>query len=226
MYFNSFMSAERSGIDVLLCDEAHRIRETSVNRFTPRAKREAGAGRPQIDELMAAARVPVFLLDEHQVVKPGELGSVDVISTYAQPLGGWAASTRPRASSTTGRASSLALTWSHATGGGSPGGVSRRIRPSGARGAERRRGGPVDPQHLQGIDDSRHARHDALLDGPRNQGQSGVAGARAPLARDGVRADRPWRLRAADLRERAACHSGPVDVADPACSTRPPVSSA
>jgi uncharacterized protein len=87
LYFNSFMSAERNGIDVLLCDEAHRIRETSVNRFTPRAKREAGAGRPQIDELMAAARVPVFLLDEHQVVKPGELGSVDVISTYAWQLG-------------------------------------------------------------------------------------------------------------------------------------------
>lgn len=87
LYFNSFMSAERNGVDVLLCDEAHRIRETSVNRFTPRAKRVAGAGRPQIDELMAAARVPVFLLDEHQVVKPGELGSVDVISTYAWQLG-------------------------------------------------------------------------------------------------------------------------------------------
>ena len=34
LYFNSFMTAERNGIDVLICDEAHRIRETSVNRFT------------------------------------------------------------------------------------------------------------------------------------------------------------------------------------------------
>ena len=32
------------------------------------------ADRPQIDELIAAARVPVFLLDEHQVVRPGEIG--------------------------------------------------------------------------------------------------------------------------------------------------------
>jgi DUF2075 family protein len=84
-YFNSFMSAERNGIDVLICDEAHRVRETSVNRFTPKAVR--ANGRPQIDELIAAARVPVFLLDEHQVVKPGELGSIDVITEHAQRLG-------------------------------------------------------------------------------------------------------------------------------------------
>ncbi|MEU2666806.1 DUF2075 domain-containing protein [Micromonospora sp. NPDC007220] len=84
-YFNSFMTAERNGFDVLICDEAHRIRETSVNRFTPKAKRDKA--RPQVDELIAAARVPVFLLDEHQVVKPGELGSVDVISRYAEQLG-------------------------------------------------------------------------------------------------------------------------------------------
>ncbi|NJP31016.1 DUF2075 domain-containing protein [Micromonospora thermarum] len=84
-YFNSFMSAERNGFDVLICDEAHRIRETSVNRFTPKTTRDRA--RRQIDELIAAARVPVFLLDEHQVVKPGELGSVDVISRHAEQLG-------------------------------------------------------------------------------------------------------------------------------------------
>ncbi|MEV4630430.1 DUF2075 domain-containing protein [Micromonospora sp. NPDC049523] len=84
-YFNSFMDADRNGFDVLICDEAHRIRETSVNRYTPKTKRDSA--RPQLDELIAAARVPVFLLDEHQVVKPGELGSVDVISSHAEKLG-------------------------------------------------------------------------------------------------------------------------------------------
>jgi DUF2075 family protein len=84
-YFNSFMTAERNSIDVLICDEAHRVRETSVNRFTPKSVR--ANGRPQVDELIAAARVPVFLLDEHQVVKPGELGSIDVITDYARRLG-------------------------------------------------------------------------------------------------------------------------------------------
>jgi DUF2075 family protein len=84
LYFNSFMTADRNGIDVLICDEAHRIRETSVNRFTRSAQRQGA--RSQLEELLAAARVPVFLLDEHQVVKPGELGSVDIITAQARHL--------------------------------------------------------------------------------------------------------------------------------------------
>jgi len=83
-YFNSFMGAEPNDLDVLILDEAHRIRETSVNRWT---KADQRTGRPQIDELFAAARVPVFLLDEHQVVRPGELGTVDDIEKYAAQLG-------------------------------------------------------------------------------------------------------------------------------------------
>ena len=74
-------------LDVLLCDEAHRIRETSVNRFTPKARRAVSDARPQVDELIAAARVPVFLLDEHQVVRPGEQGTIEVISAHAAKLG-------------------------------------------------------------------------------------------------------------------------------------------
>ncbi|MEW2475981.1 DUF2075 domain-containing protein [Micromonospora gifhornensis] len=84
-YFNSFMDADANDIEVLLCDEAHRIRETSVNRYTPKARRDVA--RLQLDELISTARVPVFLLDEHQVVKPGELGNVDVISAHAEKLG-------------------------------------------------------------------------------------------------------------------------------------------
>jgi hypothetical protein len=83
-YFNNFTTAERNGFDVLVCDEAHRIRETSSTRWTRRTER---TGRPQLDELVAAARVPVFLLDEHQTVRPGELGSVDVITRHAAALG-------------------------------------------------------------------------------------------------------------------------------------------
>ncbi|MEU5883484.1 DUF2075 domain-containing protein [Spirillospora sp. NPDC047279] len=83
-YFNSFMDAERNELDVLICDEAHRIRESSVNRFTPATHR---TGRPQVDELIAAARVPVFLLDEHQVVKPGETGTVEAVKSHAESLG-------------------------------------------------------------------------------------------------------------------------------------------
>jgi uncharacterized protein len=83
-YFNNFVDAERNGLDVLILDEAHRIRETSASRFTKAASR---TGRPQVDELISAARVPVFLLDEHQVVRPGELGTVDDIEAHARSLG-------------------------------------------------------------------------------------------------------------------------------------------
>ncbi|WP_329036480.1 DUF2075 domain-containing protein [Streptomyces sp. NBC_01725] len=83
-YFNSFMSAEQNTLDVLICDEAHRIRETSANRYTSAAHR---TGRRQIDELIDVARVPVFFLDEHQVVRPGEMGTVDEIKAAAATKG-------------------------------------------------------------------------------------------------------------------------------------------
>lgn len=83
-YFNNFMDAERNGLEVLILDEAHRIRETSVDRYT---KAQFRTGRPQLDELISAARVPVFLLDEHQVVRPGELGTVADIEAHARGLG-------------------------------------------------------------------------------------------------------------------------------------------
>ena len=83
-YFNSFMGAEPNSLEVLILDEAHRIRETSENRYT---KAEHRTGRPQIDELLSIARVPVFLLDQYQVVRPGELGTVEEIEAYAKSVG-------------------------------------------------------------------------------------------------------------------------------------------
>ncbi|WP_432491327.1 DNA/RNA helicase domain-containing protein [Kineococcus gypseus] len=83
-YFNQFMTAEPNDLDVLILDEAHRIRETSVDRYT---RAELRTSRPQVDELIAAARVPVFLLDQHQVVRPGEMGSLEEITRHAQRLG-------------------------------------------------------------------------------------------------------------------------------------------
>jgi hypothetical protein len=83
-YFNNFVDARPNGLDVLICDEAHRIRQVSANRYTPARNR---TGRLQVDELLDAARVPVFLLDEHQVVRPGEIGTVEEISHRAVAKG-------------------------------------------------------------------------------------------------------------------------------------------
>jgi uncharacterized protein len=83
-YFNSYPQVEPNIIDVLIMDEAHRIRESSVNRYTPR---HARSGLPQIDELLNAAKVSVFFIDDRQVVRPFEVGSSDLIRQAAAEVG-------------------------------------------------------------------------------------------------------------------------------------------
>ena len=80
-YFNSYGSAQQNDIDVLICDESHRIRETSNNRYTLKTKYSPS---PQIDELFKAAKVVVFFIDDQQVVRPKEIGSSYYIKDAAE----------------------------------------------------------------------------------------------------------------------------------------------
>ncbi|GAA1011398.1 ATP-binding protein [Acrocarpospora pleiomorpha] len=87
-YFNSYTHATAQNIDVLICDEAHRIRETSDRRRNAHGGNDDGRqGRPQVQELIDAATVPVFLLDEHQLVRRGEVGSIELIRDAANAMG-------------------------------------------------------------------------------------------------------------------------------------------
>ncbi|MEO9263306.1 MAG: DUF2075 domain-containing protein [Candidatus Baltobacteraceae bacterium] len=79
-YFNNFGEADRGSVDVILADEAHRIRETSNNRFTPKERK---SDRAQVDELIEAAKVTVFFIDDYQAVRPGEVGSMKMIREAA-----------------------------------------------------------------------------------------------------------------------------------------------
>lgn len=80
-YFNSYAQAKPNEIDVLICDEAHRIRETSNNRFTPKEKR---SNLFQIEEIIKSSKVSVFFIDDDQIVRPGEIGSVKYIKDFAE----------------------------------------------------------------------------------------------------------------------------------------------
>jgi DUF2075 family protein len=71
-YFNNFGQAEPGSIDVVLADEAHRIRATSNHRFT---RPENKSDRAQVDEILAATKVAVFFIDDHQAVRADEVGS-------------------------------------------------------------------------------------------------------------------------------------------------------
>lgn len=80
-YTSSYEQADTNDIDVMLCDEAHRIRETTKNRFTPREKR---SNLPQVQELLKAAKTAVFFIDDDQIVRPGEIGSAEYIRQAAE----------------------------------------------------------------------------------------------------------------------------------------------
>ena len=82
-YFNSYGPAEFNEVDVLICDESHRIRETSNNRFS---KRERRSTKPQVRELLDAAKVAVFFIDDRQTVRPNEIGSTMHIRQHADAV--------------------------------------------------------------------------------------------------------------------------------------------
>lgn len=83
-YFNSYGQAEPGEIDVLICDESHRIRKTSNNRFT---RKEFRSEQPQIREILDAAKVSVFFIDDRQCVRPDETGSSAYIREHAESAG-------------------------------------------------------------------------------------------------------------------------------------------
>jgi hypothetical protein len=80
-YTNNYVDAQYNEVDVLIIDEAHRIRKVTSNRFTPKEKI---SGKAQIEELIDASKVAVFFIDDDQVVRPGEIGSTSYIKQYAQ----------------------------------------------------------------------------------------------------------------------------------------------
>jgi DUF2075 family protein len=83
-YFNSYTEVDPEMIDVLIMDEAHRIRESSNSRFTRKQKR---SDRSQIMELIEASKVSVFFIDDLQVVRPGEVGSSELVAETAAMAG-------------------------------------------------------------------------------------------------------------------------------------------
>jgi len=83
-YFNSFMTVDQDSIDLIVADESHRIRSSSNNQYTKAAQRSE---IPQVEELIQAAKVTAFFIDDKQVVRPGEVGSSELIRDAANKLG-------------------------------------------------------------------------------------------------------------------------------------------
>lgn len=78
-YTSDYTTAQPNAVDVLVCDEAHRIREITVSRFQPTTR----SNLLQIEELLRASKVSVFFIDDNQNVRPYEIGSSEYIRQVA-----------------------------------------------------------------------------------------------------------------------------------------------
>ena len=83
-FFFNFTKESENSIDVLICDEAHRIRKDSNDYGVPAKFKSKD---PQIDDLIRPAKLSIFFIDEHQIVRPKEQGSVALIKETAQKFG-------------------------------------------------------------------------------------------------------------------------------------------
>ena len=75
----SFTEADTNQCNVLIVDEAHHLNEKS-GLFS-------NMGENQIKEIINAANFSVFFIDESQRVTLQDIGSIDLITQYAQQLG-------------------------------------------------------------------------------------------------------------------------------------------
>jgi hypothetical protein len=75
------MKADSELVDVMVCDEAHRMWEKSRNRQSP------STGKLQIEELVNATRAAVFFVDDRQAVRPNEIGTAEYVIDYARKEG-------------------------------------------------------------------------------------------------------------------------------------------
>lgn len=81
-YFSDCVGVPENSIDVLIGDEAHRLRAKTFDIYRPARRSE----RPQAEDVMRAARLSVFFLDDYQSVRNGEIGSSDHVREVAKRL--------------------------------------------------------------------------------------------------------------------------------------------
>ena len=83
-YFYDFTKRGDNEVGVVICDEAHRLRKNSSDWGVPYDKK---SNEPQVESLIRPAKLSVFFIDEFQIVRPSEIGSVKLIREAATKLG-------------------------------------------------------------------------------------------------------------------------------------------
>jgi hypothetical protein len=78
-----FWNQPEDSVDVMIVDEAHRIRAKSVPRVISALRPKIS----QLEELVRAARVTVLFMDTNQIIEPDESGDPEQVAALAARLG-------------------------------------------------------------------------------------------------------------------------------------------
>lgn len=80
---HSYGQVSPKSVDLIVVDEAHRIRAESILRYIPKSQR---SGVPQVQEILRAAYTTAFFVDDLQGVRPNEVGTSAYIRENAEKL--------------------------------------------------------------------------------------------------------------------------------------------
>jgi len=75
---SAFVDAKSDEFDVLICDEAHRLKGKGAFMYS---------GISQVEDIINASRINVFFIDDHQNIRPEDEGSVKRIKAVARKHG-------------------------------------------------------------------------------------------------------------------------------------------
>ena len=73
-----FVDAEENEYDALVVDESHRLKNGSAFMYK---------GDNQVRDIIKASKVSIFLIDDNQIVRPSDIGSVKEVKKIAEELG-------------------------------------------------------------------------------------------------------------------------------------------
>lgn len=72
---SSFYELEKNSYDVAVVDEAHRLKNGKAYQYK---------GENQIEDIVKASKVSIFFVDENQMIRPDDIGSVSEIKRVAK----------------------------------------------------------------------------------------------------------------------------------------------
>jgi thymidine kinase len=72
---SAFYASRKNTFDVIIVDEAHRLKNEKAFMYK---------GKNQVEDIINAAKVSIFFIDEKQIIRPEDIGTLEEISRVAE----------------------------------------------------------------------------------------------------------------------------------------------